>query len=192
MTRSIARTSSFTTPSPVPSSKNQTGQEDQPLRFVISYCGSSKPPVPVSPTRIKSSGKRRSYDNNLRKTIASSAKTHAFNDTRTTAQRYGRMSLCMLLIAGASLRHGLPGLRKKSDKEMCSCTGNLICRTTRTYLEEDIKPDIGSIESGRTCHRRKGTTNPLHDSGYLPRLASQEGCLAARRSPLRGKANKPV
>ena len=70
LTRSIARTSSFTTPSPVPSSENQTGQEDQPLRFVTNYCGSSKPPVPMSPTRITSSGKRRGYNNYLRKTIA--------------------------------------------------------------------------------------------------------------------------
>jgi hypothetical protein len=34
LTRSIARASSFTTPSPVQSSEDQTGQEDQPLRFV--------------------------------------------------------------------------------------------------------------------------------------------------------------
>ncbi len=141
MTRSIARTSSFTTPSPVPSSENQTRQEDQSLRFVTNYFKSSKPPVPMSPTRIMSSGKRRGYNNYLRKTIASSTKTRAFNDTRTTAQRYARMSLCMPLIAGASLRHGLPGLRKKNDGEMCSY--NLIRRTTRTYLEEDVEPDTG-------------------------------------------------
>jgi hypothetical protein len=190
LTRSIARTSSFTTPSPVPSSENQTGQEDQPLRFVTNYCGSSKPPVPMSPTRITSSGKRRGYNNYLRKTIASSTMGRASNDIRTTAQRYGRMSLCMPLIAGASLHHGLPGLRKKNDGEMCSY--NLIRRTTRTYLQEDVEPDTGSIDSGRTCRRRRGTTKPLRDRGDLPRLARPEGCFAARRSPLRGKAGEPV
>jgi hypothetical protein len=44
----------------------------------------------------------------------------ASNDIRTTAQSYGRMSLCMPLIAGASLHHGLPGLRRENDGEMCS------------------------------------------------------------------------
>jgi hypothetical protein len=190
LTRIIARAASFTTPSPVPSSENQNVSKDQPLRFETNDYGSYKPPVPVSPTRITSSGKRRGYNNYLRKTIASSMKTRAFNDTRTTAQRYGRMSLCMPLIAGASLHHGLPGLRKKNDGEMCSY--NLIRRTTRTYLKEDVEPDTGSIDSGRTCRRRRGTTKPLRDRGDLPRLARPEGCFAARRSPLRGKAGEPV
>ncbi len=95
LTRSIASTSSVTTPSPVPSSEDQTGQEDQPLCFVTNYCGSSKPPALVSPKRITSSGERRGYNNYLRKTIASSTMGRASNDIRTTAQRYGRMSLCM-------------------------------------------------------------------------------------------------
>jgi hypothetical protein len=190
LTRIIARAASFTTPSPIPSSENQNVSEDQPLRFETNDYGSSKPPVPVSPTRITSSGKRRGYNNYLRKTIASSTMGRASNDIRTTAQRYGRMSLCMPLIAGASLHHGLPGLRKKNDGEMCSY--NLIRRTTRTYLQEDVEPDTGSIDSGRTCRRRRGTTKPLRDRGDLPRLARPEGCFAARRSPLRGKAGEPV
>ena len=33
LTRSIARAASFTTPSPVPSSEDQTVPEDQPFRF---------------------------------------------------------------------------------------------------------------------------------------------------------------
>jgi hypothetical protein len=55
LTRSIACASSFTTHSPVPSSEDQSGQEDQSLRFVTNYCGSSKPPVLVPPKRIASS-----------------------------------------------------------------------------------------------------------------------------------------
>ena len=115
---SIARAASLTTPSPVPSSENQNVPEDRPLHFETNDCGSSKPPVPVSPTRIASSRKRRGCNKYLRKTIASSTKRSTPNDTRTTAQRYGRMSLCMLLIAGALLHHGLPGLRKKNDGEI--------------------------------------------------------------------------
>ena len=115
LTRIIARAASFTTPSPIPSSENQNVSEDQPLRFETNDYGSSKPPVPVSPTRITSSGKRRGYNNYLRKTIASSTMGRASNDIRTTAQRYGRMSLCMPLIAGASLHHGLPGLEQWRD-----------------------------------------------------------------------------
>jgi hypothetical protein len=62
---------------------------------------------------------------------------------------------------------------------------NLIRRTTRTYLEEeDVEPDTGSSDSGRTCRRRRGTTSPLCDRGGLPLLARQEGCFAARRGPL--------
>ena len=186
----MARAASFTSPSPAPSLENQTVPEDQPLRFETNDCRSSKPPVPVSSTRIASSGMRRGYINYLRKTIASSTKRRASNDIRTTAQRYGRMSLCMPLIAGASLHHGLPGLRKKNDGEMCSY--NLIRRTTRTYLKKDVEPDTGSIDSGRTCRRRRGTTSPLRDRGDLPRLARPEGCFTTRRSPLRGKAGEPV
>ena len=40
-------------------------------------------------------------------------------------------------------------------------------------------------DSGRTCRRRRGTTSPLRDRGVLPRLARQEGCVDARRYPLR-------
>ncbi len=117
----------------------------------------------------------------------------ASNDIRTTAQRYGRMSLCMQLIAVASLHHGLPGLRKEKDGEMClMCSFNMIRWTTRTYLEENVVPDTGSIDSGRTCRRRRGKTSPLCDCGDLPRLARPEGCYAARRSLLRGKACEPV
>ena len=115
-------------------------------------------------------------------------KTRAFNDTRTTAQRYGRMSLCMPLIAGASLHHGFPGLRKKNDGEMCSY--NLIRRTTRTYLKEDVEPDTGSIDSGRTCRRRRGTTSPLRDRGDLPRLARPEG--VSPQDEVRNYAARPA
>ncbi len=38
LTRSIASAESFTTPSPVPRSEDQTGQEAQPLRVVTNYC----------------------------------------------------------------------------------------------------------------------------------------------------------
>jgi hypothetical protein len=38
LTRSIARASSFTTPRPVLSLEDQTGQEDQPLRLATNYC----------------------------------------------------------------------------------------------------------------------------------------------------------
>jgi hypothetical protein len=127
----------------------------------------------------------RESNNYLRKTSAS----FASNDTRTTAQRHGRMSLCMPLISGASLHHRLLGLRKKNNGEMCSY---MIRRTTRAYLEKDVEPDTRSINSGRTCRRRRGTTTPLRDRGDLPRLARPEGCFAARRSPLRGKAGEPV
>ena len=58
--------------------------------------------------------------------------------------------------------------------------------------EEDVEPDTGSSDSGRTCRRRRGTTSPLRDRGGLPRLARPEGCYAARRSPLRGKAGEPA
>ena len=133
---------------------------------------------------------RRGYNNYLWKTIASSTKRRASNDIRTTAQRYGRMSLCMPLIAGALLHHGLPGLRKKNYGEVCSY--NLMRRTTRTYLKKDVEPDTGSIDSGRTCRRRRGTTSPLRDHGDLPLLARPQGCFTARRSPLRCKAGKPV
>jgi hypothetical protein len=189
LTRSIARASSFTTPSPVPSSEDQTGQEDQFLRFVTNYCGSSKPPVLVSPKRIASFGERRGCNNYLRKTIASSTMGRASNDIRTIAQRYRRMSLWMQFIAGASLHHGLAGLRKENDGEMCSY--NMIRRTTQTYLE-DVVPDTGSIDSGRTYRRKRGKTSPLCDRGDLPRLARPEGCYVARRSPLRGNAGEPV
>jgi hypothetical protein len=64
------------------------------------------------------------------------------------------------------------------------CSYNMIRRITRTYLEEDVVPDTGSIDSGRT--------SLLRDRGDLPRLARPEGCYAARRSPLRGKAGEPV
>ena len=58
-------------------------------------------------------------------------------------------------------------------------------------LEEDVVPDTRSIarDSRRTCRRRRGKTSPLF---YLSRLAHPEGCYAARRSPLRGKAGEPV
>ena len=58
--------------------------------------------------------------------------------------------------------------------------------------EKDVEHDIGSSDSGRTCRRRRGTTSPLRDRGELPRLARPEGCYAARRSPMRGKAGEPV
>jgi hypothetical protein len=91
-------------------------------------------------TKIASFGKGLGCNNCLRKTIASCTLRRAsdLDDTRTTAQRYGRMGLCMPLIAGASLYHGLPGLRKKNDGKMCSY--NLIRRTVRTYLKEDVEP----------------------------------------------------
>jgi hypothetical protein len=57
LTRSIACTSSFTNPNPVPSLEDQTGQDDQPLCFVTNYCGSSKPPVLVSPKESRSLGR---------------------------------------------------------------------------------------------------------------------------------------
>ena len=116
--RSIARAASFNSYRPAPNLENQTVLEDKLLRFETNDCGSSKPPVPVSPTGIASAGMRRGYNNYLRKTIASPTKRRASNDIRTPAQRYGRMSLCMPLIAGASLHHGLPGLRKKNDGEV--------------------------------------------------------------------------
>ncbi len=139
---------------------------------------------------MASSGQRRGYNNYLQKTVASSTMGRASNDIRTTAQRYGHMSLCLLLIAGSSLHHGLPGLRKENYGEICSY--NMIRRTTRTYLEENVVPDTGSIDSGRTCRRWRGKTSQLCDRGDLPRLACQEGCYSARRSPLRGKAGEPV
>ncbi len=130
-------------------------------------CRSSKPPVQVSPKRIASCGKRRGYNNFLRKTIASSKMGRASNYIHITAQHHGRMSLCMLLIAGASKDHGLLGLSKKNNGDLCGY--NLIRRTIRTYLkEENIKPDTRSIDSGRTFRRRRGTTSQLCERGDAP------------------------
>ncbi len=68
------------------------------------------------------------------------------------------------------------------------CSYNMIHWRNRTYLEEEVVPDTGSI----VCRCRRGKTTPLCDRKDLPRLARQEGCYAARRSPLRGKAGEPV
>jgi hypothetical protein len=45
---------------------------------------------------------------------------------------------------------------------------------------------------GPTCRRPRGATSPLRDRGVPPRLARPEGCLASRRSPLRGRTAEPV
>ena len=58
--------------------------------------------------------------------------------------------------------------------------------------EEDVEPDMGSSDSGRTCRRRRGKTSPLRDRGEVPRLARPEGCFAARRSPPRDRAGELV
>jgi hypothetical protein len=75
LTHCIASAASFTTPSTVPSSENQTVQQDQRLYFQTNDCRSSKSPVPVSPTR-------RGCNTYLRKTIAKSIKEE------TRSQRY--------------------------------------------------------------------------------------------------------
>ena len=52
-----------------------------------------------------------------------------------------------------------------------------------------MEPDTGSTTTpDGPVVAGGGTTRPLRDRGDLPRLARPEGCYAARRSPLRGKA----
>jgi hypothetical protein len=112
----------------IPASEYEYGSEGLQLRSVFNAIVSFQPAVQhnffASP--------RRGRDSNLRKTIASSLKGRASNDSCTSAQRRGRMSPCIPLIAGASLHHGLPGLHKENDEDMCS--NKMIRRTTRTCL----------------------------------------------------------
>ena len=71
------------------------------------------------------------------------------------------------------------------------CSNKMICRTLEIPSEAgDLEPDTGSTTTpDGPVVPGEGTTRPLHDRGDLPRLSRQERCYAARRSPLRGKAN---
>ena len=179
--RSVARAASFTIPRSVDSmpSENVNGPEDQPLRFVPCAYRSSTGKPSVSLKIIASPELGRGYNNHLRKTIASPRKGRASNDLRTSAQRRGRMSPCAPLIAGAPLHHGIPGLRKENDGEMCS--NNQIRRTTRTSGSGgrrarhviNVSTPAGPPDAGG------GTTCPLCAHADQPRLARQEGCFAA-------------
>ena len=136
-TRSIARVKRLVIPSPLEISEEEHGQDRTsyfvPTPFGASKsCGSSKPPL--SSTIIASPRKGRGFNNHPWKTIAtrfaSPRKGRASNDCYTSAQRRGRMSQYMPLIAGASLHHGLPSLCKENDGERCS--NNMIRRKTPT------------------------------------------------------------
>ena len=167
----------------IPASEDEYGSEGLQLRTVINAIASFQPAVVhnffASPWQGRDS-------DNLRKTIASSSKGRASNDSCTSAQRRGRMSPCIPLIAGASLHHGFPGLRKQNDGEMCS--NNMIRRTTRTFRARHRIDN----HSGRTCRRRRGKRPSATQPMELPRLARLQGYLDKRLSPLRGKAGEPV
>ena len=136
----------------IPASEYEYGSEGLQLRSVFNAIVSFQPAVQhnffASP--------RRGRDSNLRKTIASSLKGRASNDSCTSAQRRGRMSPCIPLIAGASLHHGLPGLHKENDEDMCS--NKMIRRTTRISFRGGGLRARHRIDnhSGRICRRRRG------------------------------------
>ena len=136
----------------IPASEDEYGSEGLQLRTMVNAIASFQPTVLHN--FFASPWQGRDYDN-PRKTIESSSKGRASNDSCTSAQRRGRMSPCIPLIAGASLHHGLPGLHKQNYGEMCS--NKMIRRTTHTFRGggRRTRHRIDN-HSGRTCRRRRG------------------------------------
>jgi hypothetical protein len=134
LTRSIIRVKRLVIPSSLEicNSGEEHGQDDAsfvPTPFGASKsCGSSKPQLPS--TIIASPRKGRGFNNHQWKTITSLRKGRSSHDRCTSAQRCGRMSQCIPLIAGASLHHRLPSPCKENYGERCS--NYMIRRKTHT------------------------------------------------------------